>query len=107
MSLNDIFGEFPGRPEHEDFRKLVDIVLAHDGKTEDKDLDFEKFLAGYIDPPSITHMANQRAMRILAHIGKNPQLNAQLVSAMASVFLDAFTLGVEWQKRRDADSNTD
>jgi hypothetical protein len=101
MSLDDIFGKFPGRPEHEDFRVLVDIVLKHDGKTEDRNLDFAKFLGEYIDPDSVTHMAQERAKRILAHIGKNPALNAQLVSAMASMFLDAFTLGVDWERRKN------
>jgi hypothetical protein len=103
MSLDDIFGAFPGRPEHEDFRVLVDIVLKHDGKTEDPNMDFEAFLADYIDPASISHMAQQRAQRILAHIGRDPALNAQLVAAMASIFLDAFTLGADWEKRRKAD----
>lgn len=100
MSLDDIFGEFPGRPQHEDFRVLVDIVLQHDGLTEDPNMDFGAFLAGYADPDSLTHMAQQRAKRILAHIGRNPALNAQLVTAMASMFLDAFTIGAEWQKRQ-------
>jgi hypothetical protein len=48
-------------------------------------------------------MAQQRAQRILAHIGRDPALNAQLVAAMASIFLDAFTLGADWEKRRKAD----
>lgn len=102
MSLDDIFGPFPGRPDHEDFRVLVDIVLAHDGKTEDPNLDFGAYLAAYIDPDSVTHMAQQRAKKILAHIGRNPALNARLVSAMASMFLDAFTIGVDWEKRRNS-----
>lgn len=102
MSLDDVFGAFPGRPNHPDFRLLVDVVLEHDGKTEDPNFDMRSFLAEYIDPESLEHMATQRGMRFVANAGKNPAMNAQVVAMLGAMFLSAFTIGCEYQKRRDS-----
>lgn len=100
MSLSDIFGEFPGRPEHEDFRVLVDIVLHQDGLTEDRHFDFPAHLATMVDPESLEHMATQRALRVLAGIGRNPANNPTLLAALAGMYLDAFMVGCQFERRR-------
>jgi hypothetical protein len=100
MSLDDIFGAFPGRPQHEDFAHLSEIVLQQDGAAvEDADFDYGVHLSQFIDPASLRHMAEQRARKLLATMGRNPDLNARLVSAMAAMYLDAFMVGFQFRDR--------
>lgn len=108
MSLNDVFGQFPGRPDHPDFAALADIVLQQDGRSYDADFDFGTYLGQFIDPASLRHMCQQRATMIVARMGKNPDLNARLVEAVAASMLDAFMVGYLFHQRRaDALDNDD
>jgi hypothetical protein len=100
MSLNDVFGEFPGRPDHPDFALLVDVVLQQDGKTEDKGFDIEEYMAPMIDPPSLTHMAQQRALRTVAMMGRDPRNNPKLVNVIASMYFDGFFTGYHFREKR-------
>lgn len=98
MSLDDVFGPFPGRPDHEDFRILTDIVLRQDGRSYDTDFDFREHLGQFIDPDSVTHMAEQRAGRLVRMSTgfENPKLTSMVAAAM----IDAFMLGCQFQQRR-------
>jgi hypothetical protein len=99
-SLNDLFGEFPGRPDHEDFAHLADVVLQQDGiAIEDPDLDYGVYLSQFIDPDSLRHMAEQRAKRALNRMGLNPALNAELLFTMAATYMDAFVAGFRFHEK--------
>lgn len=104
MSLDDVFGPFEGRPQHPDFAKLVDVVLQHDGKTEDRNFDYEGYLRETMDPASLVYMANGRAKLFLARKGKNPALNGQLVAMVSSGFVDGFVVGFNYRARQQADA---
>lgn len=103
MSLDDVFGPYEGRPQHPDFAKLVDVVLQHDGKTEDRGFDYEGYLGEVIDPASIVHVASQRAQQFLARKGKNPALNAQLVALVSSAYVDGFVTGYRYRDKNPPD----
>lgn len=101
MSLDDIFGAFPGgRPQHEDFRILVDIVLRQDGRSYDPDFSMPEHLGQFVDPESIEHMVHQRSMRLLESIGRNPANNPRLVAAVSAAMLDAFMIGYLFHQQR-------
>ena len=98
MSLDDVFGPYPGRPQHPDFARLADVVLEQDGKTEDPALDFPAVLASFIDPESITHMAMQRGDRAAAQLGPVPTFD-EVVGLIAATYLDAFMVGYLYHER--------
>jgi hypothetical protein len=107
MSLNDAFGDFPGRPDHPDFAMLSDVVLRQDGKIEDSSFDVETYIESMIDPPALRHMATQRARRMIGLLGLNPDNSARLVAAIAGTYVDAFMTGYHFHiKRLETDTDT-
>lgn len=100
MSLNDIFGTFPGRPDHPDMTKLVDIILQQDGKTEDADFDMESHLSSIIDPTSVSFLSLQRAIRIA-----NSVSDKALLAKLSTMWIDGFLVGVELAKRAAVDAS--
>ena len=101
MSLNDIFGQFPGRPDHPDFARLSEIVLQQDGRSYDPDFDYGEYMARYIDPASIRHMAQQRCQRTLESLGRSPGYE-MVLAAMGAAWLDAFVAGYTFHERKTA-----
>jgi hypothetical protein len=99
MSLNDVFGHFPDRPDHPDFAKLSDLVLQQDGWSCDENFDYEQLLEQYVDPKSVAHMATQRATKALANTHRDPAVNADLVAALSAIYLDAFVTGYRFHVR--------
>lgn len=102
MSLDDLFGPNPlGRPDHPDMTILVDIALAQDGKTEDRDFDMDEFLGTIVDTRSVSYMAFQRALRMVGLLtGEDPQQHMVLVHRFSSMWIDAFMMGAEFQNRK-------
>lgn len=99
MSLDDIFGPYPGRPNHPDFRKLVHVVLQHDGKTEDADFSFPKYIGATIDTDSLLHMAKERCRRYAEQLGALPD-DLPVFPIYMAAWLDAFMLGVEYEQAK-------
>lgn len=100
---DDLLKGPPERPQHPDFMKLSEIVLRHDGPTSDptaERLDLDAKLTEYIDPETLTYMAMQRSMMFMAMVGITS--TPQMVAAMSSVYLDAFLVGIEWERKRTA-----
>jgi hypothetical protein len=106
MSLNDTFGPFPGRPNHPDFAKLANVVLKQDGKTEDADFDFATYIRDFIDADSITHMAQQRASKMMMRNGMNPGLNARVLAMVCAAYMDAFLAGYQFNGNKIIDTLT-
>lgn len=98
MSLGDIFGPNPHRPEHPDMRVLVDLVLKQDGKTEDADFDMDAYLATMLDSESVSYMALQRASRMATLMGAEG--NVMLIMRLVSLWMDGFMLGYQFHERR-------
>jgi hypothetical protein len=81
---------FPNRPDHPDFWLLSRLVCQLDERSDRGGPDeFARILAEYIDPASLTYMAEQRALR------------ARLVGAPdMALYFDAFVLGVAAERAR-------
>lgn len=99
--LGDLFGSFPNRPNHPDFWVLSDVVLQQDGVTEDKDFDFEAHLAKTVNPESLYYLANHRLGATGRQLGIPHQ--TMLITGLG-VFIDAFLLGVNYQRKLDEKS---
>src|SRR4051812_22099653 len=100
MSLDDVFGSFPGRPQHPDMTALSEILLALDAKSYDMGAEgsFAEFLGGFVDPGSAVHVAQQRALRSLARL--SPRISQQeLMAALAGAWLDAFMVGYRFHEQ--------
>jgi hypothetical protein len=97
MSLNDLFGSYPGRPDHPDFAKLSEIVLQQDGRSYDAD--FDTHMARFVDPDSLGHMARERSRRIADGLASNLTME-DMVSAFSALYLDAFMLGYLFHERK-------
>jgi hypothetical protein len=88
----------PGQPDHEDFWLMVEIVQDLNNAGDD-DVPLTKIVSD-IDLPSLTYMAEQRAMRVEQILeSMDTPLDPQI--AYASVWMEAFKSGIEFQKRRD------
>jgi hypothetical protein len=102
MNLDDRFGAHPGRPDHPDFVRLVEIVNEQDDHATlnlNDSAMFEEHLSHFIDPTSITYMAMQRALRAA------PGGSSTVHAALASLYLDAFMVGYLYrdETKEDAD----
>lgn len=102
MTIDDVFGSHPQRPDHPDFWKLSDIVLELDasmyerGATHAEDVISQK-AAEVGDSESITYMAVQRAMRALGVQSRQDLVDKRNEIALyATVYLEAFIVGVRF-----------
>jgi hypothetical protein len=100
---------FPRRPTHKDFARLSEVVFNLDGQADKnprrqaameatgQKIKYNPFL-GIVDPTSLTYMAEQRVGIGLKHFaeGKLPATNLQEV--MQAMWMEAFAVGVEFQK---------
>jgi hypothetical protein len=92
--LNDVFGFRPDRPTHPDMAALSNVVLRHDGNTEDADFSVEQHLAQIIDPDVLVYMAKQRVYRMVG--GNVPD---DLLAKLCTIFLDGFMIATRWSER--------
>lgn len=93
MTDGPLFGDFPDRPDHPDFWKLSDVVLQHDGLTEDADFDIQAHLATVLDPDSLRYMLAARVKRSHDRSGAPALVQAQ------AAWLDGFMIGVAYARR--------
>lgn len=95
--------DYPNRPSHPDFARIVEVVLELDGGAEGKspgvagggDSYIEQMISSAIDPDSLSYMATQRALR--AHLfgvaGSDPVLRG------SALYLEAFVAGYRFRDR--------
>lgn len=97
---------FPGRPDHADFRRLSEIVIAQDTKADSGVVtpdNLGDYLAPMIDPTSVRYMATNRArMRLHGLLSAGEVTAGDLVATLAGGWLDGFTAG--WRFRDGAPS---
>lgn len=87
MSLDDVFGPFPGRSSHPDMARLSNAVLWLDGEVAEgghsiKDIGDRLG----IDVECVAHMATQRAMRA--------GVSAEQMPLAVALWADAFFAGL-------------
>jgi hypothetical protein len=85
---------FPDRPQHPDFRDLVEVVLRQDGKA-DEGRSLEEVMQGF-DYESVRYMAQQRAL-IFLQVASSDSDQALL---MTSMWLDGFVAGQQIGRTR-------
>lgn len=97
--------DYPDRPSHPDFARLVDLVLQLDGTVRERpdgsqrspsDDDgiegVDAIVAGIVDPESLSYMAFQRSLRGTM-LGGEPTLRG------AALYLEAFIMGFRYHQR--------
>jgi hypothetical protein len=89
-NLDDIYGPFPGRPDHPDMQVLSETIVALDNLTESDDFDFATHVGQIVDVECLAYLAAQRIMRL----GIAP------IPLMVGFYCDAFMAGAEFGKRR-------
>lgn len=91
--LND--GRFLDRPQHPDFWRISEILLANDGDATEGRRSLEAITGSVVDLESLTYAAHQRAGIMCAALGLDPGL----VGILATAWVDAFTAGAMFQQR--------
>ena len=95
-SLDDVFGEFPDRPNTRDFWRLSLVVLQLDGgATEDE---FGRFaLPDFVDEDSLVYLARQRIATVARLLGTSP--TQAETALMLAVYVEAFLVGCKFSER--------
>jgi hypothetical protein len=88
---------FPNRPDHPDMRALAEVIQDLDAQA-DLGVDLSQLMD--VDLLSLMYLADQRLMRVSGTTRWYETLSAKLHTAMIGLYYDAFTVGVEFEKRR-------
>ena len=99
-AMDDIFGRRNHRPNHPDFWRISEIILANDGAIEqapDKETVWKERTSSVVDIDSVTYMATQRAL--LAFGPPGTKLSVAQQATAAALVIDAFVAGVMFAER--------
>ena len=89
---------FPDRPDHDDFKLMSEIVRELDA-LGDNSTPLPEIITDP-DLASLLYMAEQRALRVERMLASMDSPLAPDV-VYTSLWLEAFKIGIEFQKRRD------
>lgn len=100
-ATDDVFGRRQHRPEHPDFWRIVEIMLANDGRMDAaspaaKEQVWKDTTSDVVDTESVTYMATQRAIRAL---GAPTPTTIRQHSAVAALWIDGFIAGAHFERR--------
>lgn len=114
MTLDEEFGEFPGRPDHPDLKALSDIVISMDGQAEVLSLTGEsteeffqrRFKEAGIDEKAISWMAQQRALMASGVLSDTPfgPFQELLGELLAAVWIEAALVGIAFEQHKHPDT---
>jgi hypothetical protein len=104
--MDDVFGARPERPVHPDFWRISEVVLSNDAPMEEANGNEEKNRAwmarttDLVDVESVTYMAGQRAKMVAdqAGAGLSARQRFSMITALATVWIDAFVAGAMFQR---------
>jgi hypothetical protein len=82
--------DFPDRPQHPDFHRLMGVVAYLDGEATEGGRDSLQVAGEVVDVDSLVYMALQRARRAAALTGLPEQV-------LAAVYLDGFVAGARFE----------
>lgn len=91
---------FPNRPDHADFWLLAEIVQDFDSAADDG-TKFDRLVAPIVDIPSLTYVAEQRALRM--QMADNPLIVQSAQTRMIKLqaaWIDGFVAGASFHKRK-------
>lgn len=91
--MADFFNDpdYPNRPQHPDYWRLVNVVNYFDGEAVEGAKDLDDVLDGIVDAESLTYMAQGRALRLT-------QATGIPAGPLAGIWIDAFAAGVKFQQ---------
>lgn len=91
--MADFFNDpqFPYRPQHPDFHRLMDVVNDAVGESNEGGCGVDQIASEVIDAGSLAYMALQRA-KMASRVTGVP------VHVLASVWMDAFYAGVKFEQ---------
>lgn len=95
---------FPDRPQTPDYWRIVEVVNQQDGRYTEDGQEMPQIVADIVDEKAVTYMAMNRALMVQKLAGA-AQPDDTLTQVLASVWVDAFTAGVRFEKaggHRDA-----
>lgn len=114
-SMDDVFGRRPGRPNHPDFWRISEVLLANDGDMEAatsndaKEAAWKARTGAVVDVGSVTYAGMNRARMAFgvpgggAAFGLTGGTVAGLTmaqhAAVAALWVDAFVAGAQYQAR--------
>ncbi len=104
MTDDPLDNDFPGRPDHPDFRWLSHQVIANDAASQLPGFSVPDALAGLpIDSASLTYLAQNRATMAMNHLAASGLLRGvprstrtAFQAMMAGSYLDSFYLGAQF-----------
>lgn len=76
--IEDVFGKRSHRPDHPDFWRISEVLLANDGDmeaartTDEKETAWAKRTGSVVDVPSVTYASIQRTILASAHPAHHP-----------------------------------
>jgi hypothetical protein len=94
--------QFPNRPEHPDFWRLVDVINYLDGETSEGGRPLEAITDEYVDTESMVYLAKQRALRAitqligLGHFSDEGRVIIEM--ALTSAEMDGFVAGARFER---------
>lgn len=92
----------PKRPDHPDFWLISQAVIDNDAQADAKQ-GMDDILARTADPKSALYVAEQRAMRMAAHL---PFSGPATMAVFGSLWIDGFMAGARFQALKDRDAQT-
>lgn len=95
--------EFPDRPDHPDFRLIAEIVQDIDAQAE---LGVDIATLTEADLPSVVYLADNRLFILSGKTGWYQSMSPTLRLKLIGFYLDAFTIGVSFGKRRTSGTET-
>jgi hypothetical protein len=100
-ATDDVFGRRESRPDHPDFWRISEIILANDGRMDAaspaaKEQVWKDTTSGVVDVQSVSYTATQRAIRLL---GPPTPQNIRQHSAVAALWIDGFITGAHFEQR--------
>lgn len=108
MDINELFPGPDSRPDHPDFWKLAEIILALDASIDKEATDEEREKAwhkgvsgSFTDMESLAYMATQRAMRVLG-ISTSGQLRALRgpLTSLSAMWMEGYVVGSKFEQKR-------
>jgi hypothetical protein len=104
--LSPVFSDVSARPEHPDFWRLSEIVLALDAKMDAATTEAQRYqvwldvVGESVDFDSVSYMAIQRAMRVLGITTREQlRLRADEAQRIAAVYCEGFVVGSTFTAR--------
>lgn len=100
--MNNLFGNFPQRPDHPDFWRISSILLKLDGRMDAADENgkekvWSDNVARWVDDATLNYSAMQRAFRPLGiRTGADLAIKGEQAVLLSVMWMEGFMIGAEF-----------